>query len=113
MLMMHRKWEKLHQEGRDEEVSWKFWQKQYSFREQYGVGLDPDELEGLWLRLQILVFMGADFGSLRKNLSNLGNDMLVLKFMCYLNLTCTHFACGDQSLVVSTYIPSQIHTIHR
>lgn len=54
MLMMHRKWEKLHQEGRDEEVSWKFWQKQYSFREQYGVGLDPDELEGLWLRLQIL-----------------------------------------------------------
>ena len=51
-LKMDKKWEKLHQEGRDEEVSWKFWQKQYSFREQYGVGLDPDELEGLWLRLQ-------------------------------------------------------------
>lgn len=65
MLMMHRKWEKLHQEGRDEEVSWKFWQKQYSFREQYGVGLDPDELEGLWLRLQILglrKFTGIFFG---------------------------------------------------
>lgn len=88
MLMMHRKWEKLHQEGRDEEVSWKFWQKQYSFREQYGVGLDPDELEGLWLRLQILGLRKFTWISFwKKNLSNLGKDMLVLKFMSYLNLT--------------------------
>lgn len=28
--------------------------RQYSFHEQYGVGLDPDELEYLWFRLQIL-----------------------------------------------------------
>lgn len=51
-LKMDKKWEKLHAEGKDEQVSWKFWQKQYSFREQYGVGLDPDELEALWLQLQ-------------------------------------------------------------
>ena len=49
-----RKWEKLHAEGKDEQVSWKFWQKQYSFREQYAVGVDPDELESLWLQLQKL-----------------------------------------------------------
>lgn len=58
----------------------------------------------------------------KKKLSNLGNDMLVLKFMCYLNLTLksnmsnrhTNFACGDdQALVVSTYIPAQIPTFHR
>ena len=58
---------------------------------------------------------------LEKKLSNLGNYMLVLKFMSYLNLTLksnmfnrhTNFACGDQSLVVSTYIPAQIPTFHR
>jgi hypothetical protein len=53
-LFAFRKWEKLHAEGKDEQVSWKFWQKQYSFREQYGVGLDPDELEALWLQMQKL-----------------------------------------------------------
>ena len=49
---------------------------------------------------------------LKKNLSNLGKDMLVLKFMSYLILTLksnmlnrhTNFACGDQALVVSTYL---------
>ncbi|CAE7411179.1 SMPDL3B [Symbiodinium natans] len=51
-LNMDRRWKKLHRLGRDEEVSWKFWQKQYSFREQYGVGLDPEELEELWKTLQ-------------------------------------------------------------
>ncbi|CAK9020373.1 Sphingomyelinase phosphodiesterase C (ASM-like phosphodiesterase C) [Durusdinium trenchii] len=51
-LKMDKKWEKLHAKGKDEAVSWKFWRKQYSFHEQYGVGLDPDELEYLWFRLQ-------------------------------------------------------------
>jgi len=46
------KWTQLHKEGRDEEVSWKFWRKQYSWREEYGVGLDPDELESVWLTMQ-------------------------------------------------------------
>lgn len=64
----------------------------------------------------------VDFFLEKKKLSNLGNDMLVLKFMCYLNLTLksnmsnrhTNFACGDdQALVVSTYIPAQIPTFHR
>lgn len=48
----NRKWTKLHLEGKDESLSWKFWRKQYSFREQYGVGLSPPELEGLWLEMQ-------------------------------------------------------------
>ncbi|CAE7770760.1 Sphingomyelinase phosphodiesterase C [Symbiodinium microadriaticum] len=51
-LNMDSRWEKLHRLGRDEEVSWKFWQKQYSFRDQYGVGLDPEELQELWMALQ-------------------------------------------------------------
>lgn len=51
-LDLEKKWKKLHRLGRDEEISWKLWKKQYSFREQYGVGLDPDELEGLWYAMQ-------------------------------------------------------------
>ncbi|CAJ1390800.1 unnamed protein product [Effrenium voratum] len=45
-------WVKLHREGKDELLSSKFWRKQYSFREQYGVGLSPPELEMLWVKMQ-------------------------------------------------------------
>eukprot|EP00442_Polarella_glacialis_P000367 CAMPEP_0115086134 /NCGR_PEP_ID=MMETSP0227-20121206/22383_1 /TAXON_ID=89957 /ORGANISM="Polarella glacialis, Strain CCMP 1383" /LENGTH=617 /DNA_ID=CAMNT_0002475491 /DNA_START=83 /DNA_END=1938 /DNA_ORIENTATION=- len=46
------KWTELHLRGKDESLSWRFWKKQYSFRELYGVGLSPPELEGLWAKMQ-------------------------------------------------------------
>ncbi len=118
---LHRKWEKLHEEGRDEEVSWKFWQKQYSFREQYGVGLDPDELEGLWLRLQILVSGRTDSGSYvdffgNKNLSNLGSELVLNLWVISILLKVKSvqqvqfFVWGYQSLA---YISSLINATYR
>jgi len=45
-------WIQLHLHGEDENLAWRFWKKQYSFREQYGVGLAPSDLEGLWRKMQ-------------------------------------------------------------